>query len=136
MAIKQGHQTYSGNSSGMGSSSSAIIVLLTLGIIIGLVVAGFFMMGQIADTSSEGIDVFVQISGNDVLIILISGGNVNQITDICVYVDGYTSPEKKHSSQKPAGVNSHTVCRTCSGSDRLCIRHCGSNLYGGNRDGH
>lgn len=45
MAIKQGHQTYSGNSSGMGSSSSAIIVLLTLGIIIGLVVAGFFMMG-------------------------------------------------------------------------------------------
>ncbi|MCQ2355518.1 MAG: hypothetical protein MJ014_00605 [Methanocorpusculum sp.] len=105
MAIKQGHQTYSGSSSGMGSSSSAIIVLLILGIIIGLVVAGFFMMGQIADTSSEGIDVFVQISGNDVLITLISGGNVNQITDICVYVDGYTSPEKNiHLRNPPVGT--------------------------------
>lgn len=53
IAIKNGYYIRPNNSSRTGSFSSVIIVLLIIGIIIGLVVAGFFVMGQIADTSCE-----------------------------------------------------------------------------------
>lgn len=68
--------------------SRVIILLLILCIIIGLVTLGFVVIYQIADTSSEGIDVVVQLAGNDVQVTLLPDGKVNQITDLHVSVDG------------------------------------------------
>ncbi len=72
--------------------SRVIILLLILCIIIGLVTLGFVVIDQIADTSSEGIDVVVQLAGNDVQVTLLPGGKVNQITGLNVYVDGHSLP--------------------------------------------
>lgn len=101
IAIENGYYIRPNNRSRTGSFSLVIIVLLIIGIIIGLVVAGFFVMGQIADTSAKGVDVLVQVSGNDVLITLIEGNHVNQITGLRVSVDGYTPPDANTSLKDP-----------------------------------
>ncbi|HJK77445.1 hypothetical protein [Methanocorpusculum vombati] len=101
IAIKNGYYLRPSSSSRTGSFSSVIIVLLIMGIIIGLVVAGFFAMGQIAGTSSEGVDVLVQVSGNDVLITLIADGHANPITGLRVSVDGYAPSDANSSLQNP-----------------------------------
>lgn len=103
MAIHQGNYSSSSGSPRSGASSPILIALLIVGIIIGLVVAGFFMMEQIAGSSSEGIDVFVQISGNDILVTLIDGNGADLITGIHVYVDGYPSAENSVMHNPPIG---------------------------------
>lgn len=89
MAAEYGYRYQFSDSSRTISLSPVLIFVLIIGIVIGFVAAGFFAMGQIADSSSEGIDVVVQIHGNDVQVTLLPGGKVNQITGLHVYVDGH-----------------------------------------------
>ena len=68
--------------------SPVICIILVISIVAALVVAGFFAMWKIADSTIDGRDLTVQLSGNDIIVTILDGGETSQIVSLSIYIEG------------------------------------------------
>lgn len=68
--------------------SPVICIILVISIVAALVVAGFFAMGKIADSTIDGRYLTVQLSGNDIIVTILDGGETSQIVSLSIYIEG------------------------------------------------
>lgn len=84
-----GDTPWLGNSSPRSLDISPIVCAFVVVIVIsGLLVTGIFTLEQSGVASSSGVDVVIQLSGNDVLVTVLDGESARQVTGLHTYING------------------------------------------------